>query len=196
MALSSGLQLLTPGFQCTQNLQDVALPVACEAWLLAKLQSEPAMQGGSTKWTPELDFSLKLQAEPGHDGSANGLQSVTVGFKFNQSLHNVALPSALQTRLGQAFDQSLGKVALPIGLQNDLCLHVQSDTRQGSSAKRHVELGFGDAFPADLEIGASSIKDWRNASRPTERDFGAIQSESGQWLCQVTCRADFWLYLQ
>lgn len=45
MALSSGLQLLTPGFQFTQNLQDVALPVACKAWLLASFnQSLPCKE--------------------------------------------------------------------------------------------------------------------------------------------------------
>jgi hypothetical protein len=49
----------------------------------------------------------------------SGLQSLTFGWKFNQSTEKVALLSGLQgLTFGDYFNQSMAKVALPSGLQS------------------------------------------------------------------------------
>ena len=48
----------------------------------------------------------------------SGLQTLTFGYAYNQSLEKVTLPSGLQTlTFGYAYNQSLEKVTLPSGLQ-------------------------------------------------------------------------------
>ena len=60
-----------------------------------------------------------------------GLQSLTLGYRFNQSLDNVTWPAGLQNltfgawpaclqslALGDRFNQNLGNVMWPAGLQN------------------------------------------------------------------------------
>ena len=47
-----------------------------------------------------------------------GLQTLTIGNSFNQSLDGVSLPAGLQTlTFGNPFNQSLDGVSLPAGLQ-------------------------------------------------------------------------------
>ena len=48
----------------------------------------------------------------------SGLQSLTFGGSFNQSMDNVTLPSGLQSlTFGRAFIESMDNVAMPSGLQ-------------------------------------------------------------------------------
>ena len=55
-----------------------------------------------------------------------GLQSLTLGDRFDQNLDNVTWPASLQSlTFGEHFDQSLDNVTLPAGLEN-LAFHTFS----------------------------------------------------------------------
>ena len=65
-----------------------------------------------------VDLSLNGNFDRTLEVLPAGLQTLTFGYSFNQSLDKTALPAGLQTlTFGYCFNQSLDKTALPAGLQ-------------------------------------------------------------------------------
>ncbi|CAE7567303.1 unnamed protein product [Symbiodinium natans] len=83
----------------------------------------------------------------------SGLQTLTFGEMFNQSLDQVQLPSSLQTlTFGEDFNQSLENVQLPIGLQTltfGKMFNQSLDQVQLPSSLQ--TLAFGEEFNKSLE---------------------------------------------
>ena len=90
---------------------------------------------------------------PSNVSMPNGLQSITFGDRFNQSLETVTLPGGLQTiTFGYRFNQSLEKVALPGGLQAiTFGYHFNQSLEKVALPSGLQAITFGDDFNQSLE---------------------------------------------
>ena len=75
----------------------------------------------------------------------NGLESLTFGLRFNQSLPNTTLPSSLQSlTFGDTFNQSLDNTTLPSGLQDldfGTCFNQRLDRTTLPSGRQSLTVG-------------------------------------------------------
>ena len=90
----------------------------------------------------------------------NGLQSLTFGFSFNQTLERVSLPSCLQSlTFGCNFNQSLTGVILPSSLQSLTFGDHFNQTLEEVSLPNSLQiLTFGVEFNQDFE--GSELTKW------------------------------------
>ena len=100
------------------------------------------------------DFDRTLEVLPA------GLQTLTFGYSFNQSLDKTALPACLQTlTFGLQFNQSLDKTALPAGLQTltlGLCFNQSLDKTALPAGLQTLTFGYN--FKRSLDIGTASSR--------------------------------------
>eukprot|EP00929_Paragymnodinium_shiwhaense_P029174 TRINITY_DN16784_c0_g2_i2.p1 TRINITY_DN16784_c0_g2~~TRINITY_DN16784_c0_g2_i2.p1 ORF type:complete len:499 (+),score=39.34 TRINITY_DN16784_c0_g2_i2:151-1647(+) len=123
-----------------------------EVWSFIELVNQFPLPSGlqSITFGKRFNESVKNVTWPA------GLQSLTFGHDFNQKMNGVALPSGLQSlTFGFAFDQSMERVSLPSGLQSltfGLSFNRMMDRVELPSGLQ--SLTFGDGFLQSMEYVA------------------------------------------
>ena len=86
-----------------------------------------------------------------------GLQTLTFGYRFNQSLDKTVLPGSLQTlKFGWVFNQSLDKTALPACLQTlTFGYHFNQSLDKTALPACLQTLTFGGQFNQSLDIATA-----------------------------------------
>ena len=152
-------------------------------WRSRSFQSEPGPRDMASR-PSKYDFWFVLQSEPGQCDMASRPSKFDFGVSF---LGNVRLPAGLQSlTLGYRFNQSLDNVTWPAGLQILTFRGPFNQPGQCEMASRPSKFDFGVSFQSepgqsDMASGPSKFDVWRTfqsepghcemASRPSNLTF-------------------------